>query len=107
MSSLSASGSYQNLSGSVRSLRTVGFCCASALVAVQTSKTRKHFYFHPKTSKSSPLSLIGQQSTGSEAQAAARRETAEENSATLCEEVTKLSAAVQASQDLLQVHDQD
>ncbi|XP_023186810.1 uncharacterized protein LOC111608126 isoform X1 [Xiphophorus maculatus] len=46
------------------------------------------------------------QSTGSEAQAAAPRETAEENSATLCEEVTKLSAAVQASQDLLQAQQQ-
>ncbi|XP_032414679.1 uncharacterized protein LOC116717416 isoform X2 [Xiphophorus hellerii] len=45
-------------------------------------------------------------STASEAQAAARWETAEENSATLCEEVTKLSAAVQASQDLLQAQQQ-
>ncbi|XP_043974335.1 uncharacterized protein si:ch73-95l15.5 isoform X2 [Gambusia affinis] len=40
-------------------------------------------------------------STGSEAQAAA-----EENSATLCEEVTTLRAAVQASQDLLQAQQQ-
>uniref|UniRef100_A0A096LTG3 Uncharacterized LOC103154663 n=1 Tax=Poecilia formosa TaxID=48698 RepID=A0A096LTG3_POEFO len=49
---------------------------------------------------------IGQQSTGSEEQAAARLKTAEENSATLCEEVTKLSAAVQASQELLQAQQQ-
>ncbi|XP_007576085.1 uncharacterized protein si:ch73-95l15.5 isoform X1 [Poecilia formosa] len=46
------------------------------------------------------------QSTGSEEQAAARLKTAEENSATLCEEVTKLSAAVQASQELLQAQQQ-
>ncbi|XP_007576086.1 uncharacterized protein si:ch73-95l15.5 isoform X2 [Poecilia formosa] len=45
-------------------------------------------------------------STGSEEQAAARLKTAEENSATLCEEVTKLSAAVQASQELLQAQQQ-
>ncbi|XP_014846913.1 PREDICTED: uncharacterized protein LOC106920424 isoform X2 [Poecilia mexicana] len=45
-------------------------------------------------------------STGSEEQAAALLKAAEENSATLCEEVTKLSAAVQASQELLQAQQQ-
>ncbi|XP_008429251.1 uncharacterized protein LOC103477737 isoform X2 [Poecilia reticulata] len=44
--------------------------------------------------------------TGSEEQAAARLKTAEENGATLCEEVTRLSAAVQASQELLQAQQQ-
>ncbi|XP_054916939.1 uncharacterized protein si:ch73-95l15.5 [Poeciliopsis prolifica] len=46
------------------------------------------------------------QSTGSEEQAAALLKTAEENNATLWEEVTKLSAAVEASQDLLQAQQQ-